>query len=83
MASPSSAAYVLINIKAGTAEAVLRQLERISNIAQVDIVTGPYDMIALVHGSDFNQIGNVVVNKIQTIEGILTSVTCYVIRLEN
>lgn len=83
MVSPSSAAYVLINIKAGMAEAVIRQFERISNIAQVDIVTGPYDLIALVHGSDFNQIGNVVMNKIQTIDGVLTSVTCYVIRLEN
>lgn len=82
MTSPSSTAYVFINIEAGTAHKVFRELDRISNIAQLDIVTGPYDMIALVQGSDFNQIGNVVMNKIQTIEGIVSSITCNVIRLE-
>ncbi len=82
MTSPSSAAYVFIDIEAGTAQKVYRELDRITNVAQVDIVTGPYDMIALVQGPDFNQIGNVVMNKIQTIEGVVNSITCYVIRLE-
>lgn len=82
MTTPSSAAYVLIDIAAGTAHRVYQELEKISNVAQVDIVTGPYDLVALVQGSDFNAIGNVVMNKIQTIEGIVNSITCYVIRLE-
>ncbi len=82
MTSPISTAYVFINIAAGTAHEVLHKLDQISNIAQVDIVTGPYDIIALIQGSDFNQIGSVVMNKVQTIEGIVNSITCNVIRLE-
>ncbi len=82
MTSPTSTAYVFINIAAGAAHEVFRKLDKISNVAQVDIVTGPYDIVALVQGSDFNQIGNVVMNKIQTIEGIVNSITCNVIRLE-
>ncbi len=82
MTTPSSTAYVFINIEAGTAHKVFRLLDRLPNVAQVDVVTGPYDMVAMVQGSDFNQIGNVVMNKIQTIEGIVSSITCNVIRLE-
>jgi DNA-binding Lrp family transcriptional regulator len=82
MTTPSSAAYVLIDIAAGAAHKVFRDLEKITNVVQVDIVTGPYDLVALVHGSDFNKIGNVVMNRIQTIEGVVNSITCYVIRLE-
>jgi len=72
----------MINIEAGTAQKVFRELGRISNIAQVDVVTGPYDMIALVQGTDFHQIGNIVMNKIQKTKGISKSLTCNVIRLE-
>ncbi|MCP4749639.1 MAG: Lrp/AsnC family transcriptional regulator [Proteobacteria bacterium] len=82
MTSTVATAYVLISIKAGAAREVFSQLQKLKNVLQMDVVTGPYDMIVTVQGSDFNQIGTLVMDKIQTIEGLTNSITCNVIRLE-
>ena len=83
MTSVMSVAYVLISVKPGTARDVYGKLENLRSIQQVDAVTGPYDIIATVHGSDLNAIGNIVIDKILKIEGIANSMTCNVIQLEN
>lgn len=83
MSSVMSVAYVLISVKPGTARDVYFKLDRMRDVQQVDAVTGPYDIIAVVHGSDLNMIGNTVIDKILTIDGIANSMTCSVIQLEN
>lgn len=83
MTSLMSVAYVLIKVKPGTARNVYNKLDRLSSIQQVDAVTGPYDIIAIVQGSDLNAIGNIVMDKVLTIEGISNSMTCSVIQMEN
>ncbi len=83
MTTVMSVAYVLISVKPGTARDVYFKLQKQSSIQQVDAVTGPYDLIAIVQGSDLNAIGNIVIDKILKIEGISNSMTCNVIQLEN
>ena len=83
MASVMSVAYVLISVKPGTARDVYFKLDRMRSVQQVDAVTGPYDIVATVQGSDLNAIGNIVIDKILTIDGIANSMTCSVIQLEN
>ncbi|MBT4089806.1 MAG: Lrp/AsnC ligand binding domain-containing protein [Deltaproteobacteria bacterium] len=83
MTSVMSVAYILISVKPGTAREVYYKLQKLPNIQQVEAVTGPYDIIATVHGSDLNAIGNIVIDRILKIEGISNSMTCSVIQLEN
>jgi DNA-binding Lrp family transcriptional regulator len=83
MTSVMSVAYVLISVQPGTARDVYYKLQKLRNIQQVEAVTGPYDIIATVHGSDLNVIGNIVIDKILKIKGIANSTTCSVIQLEN
>jgi DNA-binding Lrp family transcriptional regulator len=76
-------AYVLISVKVGNEKQVYRELEKMECIYQVDAVFGPYDIIAIVQGSDYDNIGNIVVDKIAMIEGIEDTMTCNVLHLES
>jgi len=75
-------AYVLVNVKAGKARKVYDKLNELENVQHVDAIAGPYDLIAVVQGADFNAIGNLVINKIQPIDGVTSTITCNVIRFE-
>jgi DNA-binding Lrp family transcriptional regulator len=76
-------AYVLINLAAGASVDVYNILSKMELVQQIDAVSGPYDMIAIVNGSTFNDIGRFVLEKVQTIPGVVKTITCNVIFLEN
>lgn len=76
-------AFVLINLAAGVAEDVYAVISKLKLVEQVHAVSGPYDMIAVVDGPTFNDIGKFVIEKIQTIPGVQNTITCNVIFLEN
>ncbi|MBS4015390.1 MAG: Lrp/AsnC ligand binding domain-containing protein [Candidatus Latescibacteria bacterium] len=75
-------AYILITVAHGTAKKAYEQLSKIQGVAHVHAISGPYDIIAMIQGSDFNTLGNLIVNKIQPIEGIERTLTCNVIEFE-
>jgi DNA-binding Lrp family transcriptional regulator len=76
-------AFVLINLAAGAAGNVYGKLSKMRLVEVVHAVSGPYDMIAVVEGPTFNDIGKFVLDKIQTIPGVQNTITCNVIFLEN
>ncbi|HID93028.1 MAG TPA: Lrp/AsnC family transcriptional regulator [bacterium (Candidatus Stahlbacteria)] len=75
-------AYVLIKVAAGKARQVYDKLSKLKGVQHVDAITGPYDIISIVQGTDFSTIGRMVVDQIQTIEGITDTITCNVISFE-
>jgi DNA-binding Lrp family transcriptional regulator len=42
----------------------------------VDVVTGPYDIIAVVSGEDMTVVGDLVTGHIHTVAGVVRTVTC-------
>jgi DNA-binding Lrp family transcriptional regulator len=78
----SATAYVLISAAVGKARAVYERLAKMPGVHHVDAISGPYDLIATIQGSDFNEIGTVVLDKVQAIDGVLDTITCNVIRFE-
>ena len=77
-----ASAYVLINVNAGKGRHVMDKLARFRNVAGVEAVAGPFDLVVSVTGSDFNEIGRFVIEKVQAIEGIEKTLTCNVINFE-
>lgn len=69
-------AYVLIETVGGRSKEVVDTLRGISGIAVADVVTGPYDVIAVAQGPDANSIGRLVLNEIRGIQGITKTMTC-------
>ncbi|UCF05409.1 MAG: Lrp/AsnC ligand binding domain-containing protein [bacterium] len=76
-------AYVLINLATGVAEEVYSTLGKMEYVQQVNAISGPYDMIALVDGPTFNDLAKFVLDKIQKLPGVQKTITCNVIFLEN
>ena len=78
-------AFVHIEVAAGKSRAVVAgitalQQER-KEIRSVNSVTGPYDVIAVVEGPDVNAIGDLVNKNIQSVHGVVRTVTCLAMKL--
>ena len=69
-------AYILIETTVGKSTNVSEVLTTQPDIVNVDAVTGPYDIIAIVSSKDLNSVGELVTNDIHTIPGIVRTVTC-------
>ena len=69
-------AFVLIETAVGRNKEVVAALSQLAGMKSVDVVTGPYDIIAVVEGKNLNDIGDIVTGKIHPISGITRTVTC-------
>jgi DNA-binding Lrp family transcriptional regulator len=69
-------AYVLIETVGGKSKEVADTLRKVSGIAAADVVTGPYDVIAVAQGPDANAIGRLVLSDVRGIQGIIKTMTC-------
>ena len=69
-------AYVLIDISVGKTKDVLAQLRSHRGVRTADSVTGSYDVIAVVEAEDLNAVGDLVTGRIQSLDGIVKTMTC-------
>ncbi len=69
-------AYLLVETAVGKTRDVADTLRGMENIETVDVVTGPYDIIAVITGEDMSVVGNVVTGNIHTVGGVVRTVTC-------
>ncbi len=72
-------AYVLIETAVGRNREVIAALRKLKGVSSVDLVTGPYDLIAIVEAETLSEVGDIVTAKIHPITGISRTVTCLVI----
>ena len=69
-------AYILIETQVGKSRDVLAALQALSNVPSVDIITGEFDMIALVEAPDMMARADLVTGQIQSIPGVTRTITC-------
>ena len=69
-------AFVLIETAVGMNKEVMTELVQIKEASSVDMVTGPYDVIAIIEAETLAEIGDTVTGKIHPIDGISRTVTC-------
>ena len=77
----SVSAYILIQTEVGKAADVAAAVGEIPGVVTAEDVTGPYDVIARAESDDVDQLGRMVVSKVQLIPGITRTLTCPVVRL--
>jgi len=75
-------AFILINVSAGKVIDVLKAIGGIDGVSEVLVVSGPYDLIARIKADDFNTIANLVLDRIQAIDGVIATITCNVVKHE-
>ncbi len=57
-----------------------RGVARIEGVISADVVTGPYDVIAMAESASIDDLGKLVVARIQAVDGVTRTLTCPVIR---
>ena len=74
-------AYILIQTEVGKAAAVASEIAKISGVASAEDVTGPYDVIVRAEAATVDELGQLVVARIQGVDGITRTLTCPVVHL--
>lgn len=74
-------AYILILTEVGRAAEVATAVAQIEGVDAAEDVTGPYDVIVRAKAKDVDELGRLVVAKIQAIDGIDRTLTCPVVHL--
>ncbi|MCA1822919.1 MAG: Lrp/AsnC ligand binding domain-containing protein [Frankia sp.] len=74
-------AYILIQTEVGKAAAVARAIQDIKGVTQAEDVTGPYDVIVRAEARNVDELGKLVVARIQSVDGITRTLTCPVVHL--
>jgi DNA-binding Lrp family transcriptional regulator len=74
-------AYVLIQTEVGKAAQVASQVAEIDGVVAAEDVTGPYDVIVKAESDSVDELGKMVVSRIQLIDGITRTLTCPVVHL--
>lgn len=71
-------AYVLIQTAVNAAH-VAGDIRKIEGVEAAEDVSGPYDVIVRASAADMDTLGQLVVSKIQTVEGITRTLTCPIV----
>ena len=69
-------AVILIETTVGRTRQVANTLKNVRGIQSADVVTGPYDVIAVIDAPDLSTVGRVVEREIHTLDGVARTVTC-------
>ncbi|MBO8190650.1 Lrp/AsnC family transcriptional regulator [Streptomyces sp. CA-250714] len=74
-------AYVLIQTEVGKASTVAEIVSKIPGVIQAEDVTGPYDVIVRARADTMDDLGRMVVAKVQQVDGITRTLTCPIVHL--
>lgn len=75
-------ALVLIQAKVGESSAVARAVIDVEGVTFADVVSGPYDVIARAEADSIDELGRLVISRIQTVGGVTRTLTCPVLTLD-
>ena len=74
-------AYILIQTEVGKAANVAAAIANITGVTTAEDVTGPYDVIVRAEAGSVDELGKLVVAKVQAVPGITRTLTCPVVHL--
>jgi DNA-binding Lrp family transcriptional regulator len=74
-------AYILIQTEVGKAAVVAEEIAEIAGVTTAEDVTGPYDVIVRAEAANVDLLGQLVVARIQNVDGITRTLTCPVVHI--
>lgn len=74
-------AYILIQTEVGKAAAVAREIAVLDGVTTAEDVTGPYDVIVRAEAGSVDELGQLVVARVQGVDGITRTLTCPIVHL--
>lgn len=77
---PQVQAYILIQTEVNAGN-VARELRAIGGVESAEDVSGPYDVVVRATAPDMDSLGQLVVARVQSIDGITRTLTCPIVKL--
>ena len=74
-------AYILIQTEVGKAAKVTAEIVDITGVQQAQTVAGPYDVIVRAEARNLDELGKLVVARVQAVHGITRTLTCPIVHL--
>ena len=74
-------AYILIQTENGKAADVATAIAEVKGVTLAEDVTGPYDVIVRAEARSVDELGKLVVAKVQNVAGITRTLTCPVVHI--
>ena len=74
-------AFILIQTAVGKAATVAEAIRTVAGVTSAEDVTGPYDVIARVEAHSVDELGKLVIARIQDVQGITRTLTCTVVHV--
>ncbi|HKJ12272.1 MAG TPA: Lrp/AsnC ligand binding domain-containing protein [Ornithinimicrobium sp.] len=74
-------AYILVQTEVGKSSSVARAVADLPGVSSAEDVTGPYDVIARIEAADVEDLGRLVIAKIQDVPHITRTTTCTVVHV--
>ena len=72
-------AYVLIQTEVGKVAHVAQALSDLDGLQMAEDLAGPYDVIATIQAPSLDQLGRLVVSRIQVVDGVTRTLSCMVL----
>ena len=74
-------AYILIQTEVGRAADVAAAIASVKGVTLAEDVTGPYDVIVRAEAANVDELGAMVVENVQNVDGITRTLTCPVVHI--
>ncbi|SDU85824.1 AsnC family protein [Microlunatus sagamiharensis] len=74
-------AYILVQTVVGRSTEVRTEISRISGVTLAEDVTGPYDVVVRAEAATMDELGALVLKRVQSVPGITRTVTCPVVHV--
>jgi len=71
-------AFILVDTSPGKAREVAQKLRQVAGVSAAHAVTGPHDIIMIAEASDVSALGEMIVQKVQSVAGVNRTVTSIV-----
>ena len=69
-------AYILIETEVGMARQLAQALRSFDRVQYADVITGQFDVIALIEAPDMAAVADLVTGQVQGLKGVLRTITC-------
>ena len=72
----ATTAYIMIETNIGMVKDVAKSLRDVPGVGEVDVVIGPYDIIATISADDMNSVSDLLASEVNKINGVTRTFTC-------
>ena len=74
-------AYILVQTTVGKSSEVSSEIRRIAGVTVAEDVTGPYDVVVRAEAATMDELGALVLKRVQSVPSITRTVTCPVVHV--